>query len=278
MHDSYGDLFGIKHNPFIPAIPRDALWHPPGSEAFFFRVESIVLDGGFAMISGEPGLGKSKILQLLAERLLNIGGDIVVGVIERPQSSVSDLYRELGELFHVDLSPANRYGGFKSLREKWRNYIQTTMLRPVLLIDEAQEVGHHCLTELRLLGSAKFDSECLLTTVLCGDARLPEQFRSKQLASLGSRIRTRWTLEPWDGNAMMDYVEHSLEAAGSPHLMTEGLKRCIAEQSNGNLRFLNNMGAELLYEAANRKEKQLDEGLFLELYGRKDKKKRNIKK
>ena len=268
MHDEILTIFGLKHNPFTRRIPSDALWRPPGCDAFFFRVESIVLDGGFVLISSEPGLGKSKILQLLAEHLLNIGGEVVVGVMERPQSSVSDFYREMGDLFGVNLTPSNRYGGFKALRERWRHHIQSTMLRPVLLIDEAQEMAAHCFTELRLLSSARFDSESLLSTVLCGDARLPDRFRTKYLAPLGSRIRTRWMLEPWERNTMRNFLEHALDACGASYLMTDGLKDALVEHSAGNLRILCSMGDELLHTGALRKMKQLDEQLFMEHYDR----------
>ena len=183
-------LFGLKWNPFLPNIPVDALWQPPGMESFVFRLENMVMDGGFALIHGEPGLGKSKTLQLLAHRCKQMS-ELRVGVMERPQSSVSDFYREMGELFGVNLTPANRYGGFKALRERWREHIAKTLFRPVLLIDEAQEMTNACLNELRLLGSADFDSQCLLTIVLCGDTRLPERFRSQDLVALGSRIRLR---------------------------------------------------------------------------------------
>jgi hypothetical protein len=62
-------LYGLKWNPFAAAIPAEALWRPPGIDSFFFRLENLIMDGGFAMVCGEPGLGKSKILQLLAQRL-----------------------------------------------------------------------------------------------------------------------------------------------------------------------------------------------------------------
>ena len=62
-------LYGLKWNPFIPDIPTDALWSPPGMDNFLFRLENLVMDGGFALISGEPGLGKSKSLHILASRL-----------------------------------------------------------------------------------------------------------------------------------------------------------------------------------------------------------------
>ena len=132
-------MYGLKWNPFLPNIPVEALWPPPGIESFFFRVENLVMDGGFALICGEPGLGKSKDLQMLDHRLKRIG-DVVVGVMERPQSSLSDFYREMGTLFGVNLSPSNRYGGFKALRERWKSHIKSTLFRPVLLVDEAQEM------------------------------------------------------------------------------------------------------------------------------------------
>lgn len=258
--------FGLKHHPFSQRVPAHALWPPPGVQAFFHRVESVVLDGGFVLLHGEPGLGKSKILHLMSERLTGLGGDVVVGVMEYPPSSMSDFYRELGDLFGVNLSPANRYGGFKALRERWREHIQSTLFRPVLILDEAQEMLSRCLTELRLLGSARFDSDCLLTTVLCGDNQLPERFRTKQLAPLGSRIRTRWPLEPWGHKALMSFVDHSLEAAGAPHLMTDQLKTTMVHHAGGNLRILCGTGDELLRAAAERELTRLDEKLYLELY------------
>ena len=260
-------LYGVKWNPFNPDIPLDGLWISPALEAFLYRVESLVMDGGYALISGEPGLGKSKSLQLLANRLSGIE-DVVVGVMQRPQSSLGDFYREMGDVFGVKLSPANRYGGFKALRERWREHIQTTLFRPVLLVDEAQEVASVCLNEIRLLGSAHFDSKCLLTTVLCGDTRLPERFRSSSLVSLGSRIRHRLMIQPYDKETLKSYLEEVLEKAGGSHLMTAGLINALITHCSGNLRLLNNLAGEVLAEAVKRDLPQLDEKLFLELYTR----------
>jgi type II secretory pathway predicted ATPase ExeA len=62
-----------------------------------------------------------------------------------------DFYRELGHLFAVPLAPHNRWAGFKSLRETWTAQIEATRCRPVLLIDEAQEILLNVLAELRIL-------------------------------------------------------------------------------------------------------------------------------
>lgn len=260
-------LFGLKWNPFQADLPVDSLWLPPAMDTFFFRVENLVMDGGFALVCGEPGLGKSKCPQLITHRLRRLD-NVVVGVMERPQSSLGDFYREMGDIFGVNLSPANRYGGFKSLRERWLKHTQSTLFKPVLLIDEAQEMMTNCLNELRLLGSAHFDSQCLLTTVLCGDLRLPERFRSEALVSLGSRIKLRLALEPYDHTILLDYLEYNLAQAGAPHLMSTELMETLVDHATGNLRVLNNMAAELLTKGAQDEISQLNEKLFFEVFSR----------
>jgi general secretion pathway protein A len=260
-------LYGLKYNPFLPDLPVEALWPPPGIDNFFFRLENLVMDGGFALICGEPGLGKSKNLQLLAHKLNRLP-DVVVGVMERPQSSLSDFYRELGELFGVNLSPANRYGGFKALRERWRSHIKSTLFRPVLIIDEAQEMFTPCLNELRLLTSAHFDSQSLLTTIICGDMRLPERFRTGALLSLGTRIRVRMFIKPYDRNILLDYLDHCLAQAGAPHLMNKQLRETLVDHAAGNPRVLTTLAAELLEKAAEKQLAQMDEKLYLEVFSR----------
>lgn len=259
------NLYGLKYNPFVPALPTEALWPLPGAELFARRVEAQVAHGGFALITGEPGHGKSKTLQWLAARLARLP-DLTVGVMERPQSRPADFYRELGELFGVPLNPINRYGGFKALRARWRAHCEATLFRPVLLVDEAQEMGTECLTELRLLQSARFDSESLLFTVLCGDSRLPDRFRAPELLPLGSRIRTRLPLGALAPAELADYLTFALQEAGSAQLMTPDLVQTLAAHAHANLRVLTHMAAELLGVAAERNLPRIDESLYLELF------------
>ena len=258
-------VYGLKYNPFLQGLPTDALWVLPGAERFAQRVESLVAQGGFALITGDPGHGKSKTLHWLAHRLGRLP-DLTVGVMERPQSQMADFYRELGELFGVALTPLNRFGGFKALRARWRAHCESTLVRPVLLIDEAQEVSSACLTELRLLQSARFDSESLLFTVLCGDSRLPERFRTPDLLPLGSRIRARLQLGPLSPEDLKDYLDFALTQAGHPHLMTPELSQTLATHAAGNLRVLTHMAAELLASGAERNLPRLDENLYFELF------------
>ena len=52
--------YGLKYNPFLPDVPAEALFTIPGTEQFIMRVQAMAAEGGFALITGDPGLGKSK--------------------------------------------------------------------------------------------------------------------------------------------------------------------------------------------------------------------------
>jgi general secretion pathway protein A len=259
-------LWGLKWNPFSPEVPPEALLVTPTVESFCWKIEQgLVRDGGFALVTGDPGLGKSVVLRLLADRLAALP-DLTVGALAHPQSHLADFYRELGMLFACPLKPHNRGGGFQALREKWQAHLDTTLLRPVLLIDEAQEMSAAVLSELRLLASTRFDSRLILSVVLAGDGRLVERLAQPELLPLGSRIRSRLTLDPLSREELLAHVKHWLATAGNAALMTPQLLDTLCEHALGNLRVLANLGAELLAVAAQRDLSQLDEKLYLELF------------
>jgi general secretion pathway protein A len=258
-------LYGLKWNPFSPELPSEGLVTTPKIEHFAWRVEQLVQEGGFALITGESGTGKSVALRILAGRLAALR-DVTVGVIERPQSRSGDFYRELGDIFAVKLAPHNRWGGFKALRERWKTHVASSRIRPVLLVDEAQEMSPDVLSELRILCSADFDATSLLTVVLSGDGRLPELLRHEDLVPLGTRIRARLVTETATREDLLELLHHALAKAGNATLMTAELMDTLVDHSAGNYRVLMTIGADLLAYGAANDLAQLDEKCYLEVY------------
>jgi general secretion pathway protein A len=258
-------LFGLKWNPFVQDIPAEAIVRTPRFDQFCYRVETLTMDGGFALITGDSGLGKSVSLRALSDHLSKIP-DITVGEISRPQSGLADFYREMGSVFGIELRASNRWGGYKNLREKWKQHIDTTLLRPILLVDEAQEMQPAVLSELRLLSMEKFDSSSLLSIVLCGDSRLTSAFKDTNLIPLGTRIRTRLLMEPWTKPQLIDLINESVKRAGNESLITKELTETLAEHGMGNPRVMMNLAAECLSIGLKKESLRLDEGLFFELF------------
>lgn len=265
MNKKLLSLFGLKWNPFSPDVPTDALLVAPRIDSFCWRVENLAREGGFALVTGAPGIGKSVALRLLVERLGALR-EIKIGVMVRPHSGVSDFYRELGDLFSVQLSPHNRWAGAKVLRERWQAHIDSSLVRPVLVADEAQDMSTAVLNEIRHLSSARFDSHMLLTTVLAGDTRLVEKFRSDDLLPLASRMRVKLNLDRATSDELAQCLHHCMTKAGATKLMTPELVTTLCEHAAGNYRTLMTMANDLLATGAQREVKQLDEKLFFDTY------------
>jgi general secretion pathway protein A len=258
-------LHGLKFNPFSAQVPTEALWTSPPVESFCWRIEQQIGEGGFALATGDPGTGKSAALRLLAGRLTRVR-DLAVGVLSRPQASLADFYRELGHLFNVPLSPHNRWASAKVLREKWLQHQEAALVRPVLLVDEAQEMGSAVFSELRLLSSADLDSRSILTVILAGDSRLHGRLESVDLLPLASRIRSRLRTEALPPQQLLACLQHLLAAAGNPRLLPPSLLQTLSEHAAGNLRLLMNLGNDLLQAALRQEAESIDEKLFFEVF------------
>ena len=258
-------LYSLKFNPFSPQMPDEAMWNTPQIQSFCWRIEHQIGEGGFALILGETGVGKSVAMRILAGHL---GGlrDLCVGTLTRPQAKIADFYRELGHLFGVPLCPHNRWNSSKALREKWLAHIESAVHRPVLLIDEAQEMNSLVLSELRLLASADLDSRSILTIILAGDGRLATRLEEPELLPVASRIRTRLCLEALTPKQLHECLNHLLKNAGNPKLLSSSLQQTLCEHAAGNLRLLMNMANDLLAAACQQERELIDEKLYFEVF------------
>jgi general secretion pathway protein A len=256
---------GLKWDPFANEIPLEGVYVSPAVEAFCWRVEhSLVREGGYAWIRGESGYGKSTVLRIVEDRLRRLT-DVSVGSLQRPSSGVADLYREMGDLFAVELRPHNRWCGFKTLRERWQALIESTTVRPVLLCDEAQDFSPVVLNELRFLASTRLDSRIILAVIFAADSRFEEKLQERDLVPMAGRIRIRLPLERLTPEELIVHLKHLVTSAGNAALMTPELMKAICDHSLGNLRAMTSLCGELLAGAIQSNRGQLDEKLFLDL-------------
>ena len=120
---------------------------------------------------------------------------------------------------------------------------------------------------MRLLASTDFDSRAILSVVLAGDNRLVAKLRNPNLLPIASRIRQRLLITRCEPRELARLLDHLLEQAGNPALMTPGLKDTLVAHADGNPRALAIMADALFAAGAEHDREQLDEKLFLETWG-----------
>jgi general secretion pathway protein A len=265
MNDILGSQYGLTFHPFSSDIPVEALSTGKQIDAFLFRVMQQLRDGGFIAVTGEPGTGKSAALRIVAARLQAVA-DARVGVISRPQSNNADFYRELGHLFGIGLSPHNRWAGSKALREQWLAHIDKTRTRPVIIIDEAQEMKSTVFAELRLLSSLNLDARALLTVIIAGDERLTARLNTAEMAPIQSRIRTHLQLGYSEPDHLYAVLDKTLEQAGRSDLISEDVKRALSTHAHGNLRAMMTMADHLLSHVLQHELDRIDEQVFFDVF------------
>lgn len=267
-------FYGMKFNPFSSDVPAGNLWLSDEAVFFLNRVKNLMDSGGFALISGDPGSGKSSLLRYIAYELSQ-NQDIKAGIISRPQSNLSDFYRELGAQFGLHISHCNRWQGFNSLRQQWLEHIAATLYRPVIFIDEAQIAKSAILDEIRLLSSMEMDSKNALSVILVGDKRICERLRKEELTPLNTRIKARIHLGKLEEDEAVIFLEYMLEQAGNTALMTGNLIKAICAHCAGNLRSLAFLAEEIMNLGFSREISPLNEKLYFEIsdYGARKQKK-----
>ena len=265
MNDTLSSQYGLSFHPFSSDIPVEALTTGKQIDSFLFRVTQQLRDGGFIAVTGEPGTGKSAVLRIVASRLQTIA-DTKVGIISRPQSNNADFYRELGHLFGVSLSPHNRWAGSKALREQWLAHIDKPRTRPVVIVDEVQEMKAPVLAELRLLSSLNLDARALLTVILAGDERLSARLNTPDMLPILSRIRTRLQLGYAEPEHLYAVLDKTLEHAGRADLITDDVKRALSTHANGNLRAMMTMADHLLSHVIQHELPRIDEQVFFDVF------------
>lgn len=265
MDDILSSQYGLTFHPFRADIPAEALSTNKRIDAFLFRLTHQLRDGGFVAVTGEPGTGKSAALRIAAARL-EANGEVKVGILSRPQSNNADFYRELGDLYGVSLSPHNRWAGSKVLRQQWLAHIDKSRVRPVLIIDEAQEMKAAVFAELRILSSMNLDARSLLTVIVAGDERLSARLNSPEMLPILSRIRTHLQLGYAEPDELYAVLDHTLERAGRPDLVTDDVKRALSTHAHGNLRAMMTMADLLLSHVLQHELDRIDEQVFFDVF------------
>ncbi|MEP4146518.1 MAG: AAA family ATPase [Halioglobus sp.] len=215
MHNEYmyHQYFGLNEAPFSIAVnPRYLFMSARHRDALAHLLYGVGAGGGFILLTGEVGTGKTTINRCLLEQLPH---DTDIAIILNPALNAIELLATACDELGIYYDPDKH--SLKTLTDALHSFLLENHAKgrkTVLMIDEAQHLDFEVLEQIRLLTNLETNSEKLLQIILIGQPELAQLLARPELRQLNQRITARYNLEPLDLSETGSYIHHRLQVAG----------------------------------------------------------------
>jgi type II secretory pathway predicted ATPase ExeA len=233
----YKSFYGLQTKPFALLPDSDFLY--PGSThraAYSLLEYGLLNEAPFMVLTGDPGMGKTSLLQkLISEH----GGKHSIGLVTNARYDIEHLLPwillSLG-LSKKQLDPVEGYHLFSEFLVQESKQHR----RVILLIDEAQSLGTELLEELRLLSNLNNGRPLKLQIILSGQPALHTLLQGADMTQFAQRIVVDYHLEPLSEVETGECIRHRLKIAGGhPSLFTDKACAVVHRLTRGNPRLIN---------------------------------------
>ncbi len=209
----YNEYFGFKETPFsIAPDPRYLYMSEAHREALAHLLYGVSSDGGFVLLTGEVGTGKTTVCRCLLEQLPE---DVEVAYVINPKQTSDELLATICDDLGIAFPEGNT--SIKVFVDRINEFLLDAYGRgrkTVLVIDEAQNLSPDVLEQLRLLTNLETSQRKLLQIILLGQPELLQLLARPDLRQLSQRITARYHLGPLSRKELGTYVNHRLAVAG----------------------------------------------------------------
>ncbi len=210
----YTEHFGLNELPFsIAPDPRYLYLSDQHREALAHLVYGIRTDGGFILLTGEVGTGKTTVCRCLLEQ---VPENADIAFILNPKMTAEELLATLCDELGVRYPEGNR--SIKVFVDSINSYLLDANARgrkTVLIIEEAQNLKPDVLEQVRLLTNLETSRRKLLQIIMIGQPELKEMLSRPDMLQLSQRITARYHIGPLSEGDVNAYVNHRLTVAGA---------------------------------------------------------------
>ncbi|WP_394176871.1 ExeA family protein [Thalassotalea litorea] len=261
MFTGYTGFFGLQEVPFsIAPNPHYLFMSDRHREALAHLSYGLGETGGFALLTGEVGTGKTTVSRCLLEQLPD---NSQVAYIINPTLSALELLASVCDELAIEYdSDTSSLKVFTDLISKRLLDNHSNGLSTLLIIDEAQHLQAEVLEQLRLLTNLETNARKLLQVILIGQPELQLLLKRQDLRQLAQRITARYHLMPLNSQEVDQYIKHRLKVAGSEQpLFSPSAIRLVHQYSQGVPRLINLICDRALLAAYAQEVTQVDKKL-----------------
>jgi general secretion pathway protein A len=259
----YQEYFGLQESAFSIAVnPRYLYMSEQHREALAHLLFGIQ-NGGFVMLTGEVGTGKTTLVRCLMEQLPE---NTDMAMVLNPMANAPELLTIICEDFGISFVEDNL--SVKNLTDVLHIFLLKNHAKgrkTLLLIDEAQLLQIPVLEQVRLLTNLETNSEKLLQIILVGQTELKELLETPELRQLSQRITARFHLTELTLDDTKAYLQHRLQVAGmkeGENPFPEEIVKLLHQHSKGIPRLINVIAERLLLGAFAKQTKVVDKAIF----------------
>lgn len=260
----YHDYFGLTEPAFSIAVNPKYLYMSSQHKEALAHLVYGVQGGGFVLLSGEVGTGKTTIVRCLLEQM---PGDTEIAFVLNPMADVDALLSTICEELNIAIF-ADEKIGTKQIMDRLQGHLLANHAkgkRTVLLIDEAQLLSADVLEQIRLLTNLETSTDKLLQIVLVGQPEVNDLLSQPRLRQLSQRITARFHLEALSLVETKRYIEHRLQVAGKKEgrvIFPDKIIKKIHAFSGGIPRLINIICERLLVGAYGHNKFEVDNAIY----------------
>jgi len=253
----YKAFFEMERTPFVRNIPPEYLYESPAISEALARLEHAADNQQFAVVTSQPGCGKSTLIRKFASVL----SPQKYLVLYLSDSKLTPRWFYKGLLDQLGIDAKFYRGDAKRQLQKEIEIIRgVRQQKAVCILDEAHLLERETIEEFRFMLNYKFDSESPMALVLAGQAELWDKLRQQRYAAVKQRIDLVCTLNPLDRAETGRYIQSHLEyAGGKTEIFTDRALDTIHESSSGIPRMINRICEKSLIYAFQQGKRLIDE-------------------
>lgn len=244
MNSTY---FSFKKEPFSRELAPQEVFASSGHQELMARLTHVIDAGSLVVITGQVGSGKSTAIRSAIHSLDTSRYRYIY--LASSALTPPEFYRSL--LHQVKIRPGRLICENKRLVSEAMLEMDQKGVKPLVVIDEAQDLPVSMLNELRFVLNYRTDSFSPLMVILCGAPRLSETLRLQVLECIRQRISVHYRLPGLAEDEIPSYILHHLKlAGGDKQIFTDEAMKFIYQSSKGLPRLVNNICRYALIAAA----------------------------